>query len=177
MWSIALVFIAVVLVCGLSGGVVGESAIGSLGRTVNHSELALRVLGWCWGGLPWTVLAAAIVIRGRARLSRSVWTVLAYLLPVWIGSGAFLLPSRSSSFESRFGTAYPDAHPLGFAWACGVLSLVATLFLLVITLLVIRKLHGKPTKQALHRLTIALAVTWATLTTAGLVAALAAPLP
>lgn len=173
--SVALVLVVTVFACGIGGGFVGESVVGALGRAVDHSESALRVLGWCWGGLPYVVIAAAFI--GRARLTRNVRLALTYLLAVWISSGAFLLPGRSSSLEHRFGTAYPDARPLSFAWACGFLSAAATVLLVVVAVLLLKKLRGTPTKQHLQNLNRVLTTAWAILTAAGLVAALTGPMP
>lgn len=173
--SVGLTLVVVVLACGIGGGFVGDSVVGAVGRVVDHSELALRVLGWCWGGLPYVVIGAAFV--GRAKLTRNVLLAVTYVLAVWIGSAAFLLPGRSSSLEHRFGTAYPDARPLSFAWACGFLAAAAMVLLVVIAVLVLRKLWGKPTKQQLQTLGRGLAATWVILTAAGLVAALIGPMP
>jgi hypothetical protein len=172
---VVVVLVVVVFACGLGGGFVGESVVGALGRVVDHGELVLRVVGWCWGGLPYVVIGAAFV--GRAKLSRNGKLGLTYLLAVWIGSGALLIPGRSSSLEQRFGSAYPDARPLSFGWACGFLSTVATVLVIVVAVLLLKKLRGTPAKQHLQTLSRALTATWAVLTTAGLVAALIGPMP
>jgi hypothetical protein len=173
--SVALVVVVTVFACGIGGGFVGESVVGALGRAVDHSELALRVLGWCWGGLPYVVIAAAFV--GRAKLTRNARLALTYLLAVWLASAALLIPGRSSSLEDRFGTAYPDARPLSFAWACGFLSAAATVLLVVVAVLLVNKFRGTPTKQDLQNLNRTLTTAWVVLTVAGLVGALLGPMP
>jgi len=173
--SVALVLVVVVLGCGLGGPYVGESVVGALGRAVGHSELALRALGWGWGGLPYVVAVAAFV--GQAKLSRNVKLALPYLLAVWIGSAALLIPGRYSSLEERFGTAYPDARPLSFGWACGFLSTAVTVLLVAIALILFKRILGTITKRHLQTLNRVLAAVWVVLTTAGLVAALIGPMP
>jgi hypothetical protein len=173
--SVALVLVVTVIGCGIGGGFVGESVIGALGGVADHSELVLRVLGWCWGGLPYVVIGAAFV--GRAKLTRNVLLALTYVLAVWIGSATLLLPGRSSSLEERFGSAYQDARPLSFAWACGFLSTAVTVLLIVVAVLLLKKLRGTPTTQHLQTLGRALTATWAILTATGLVAALIGPMP
>ncbi|TCO24835.1 hypothetical protein EV652_108371 [Kribbella steppae] len=173
--SVALVVVVVAVGCGLGGAVVGESVVGALGRAVDHRELVLRALGWCWGGLPYVVITAALV--GRAKLTRNVKLALPYLLAVWIGSAALLIPGRYSTLEERFGTAYPDARPLSFGWACGFLSTAATVLLVAIALILFKKLLGSITKRHLQTLNRVLTAIWVVLTAAGLVAALIGPMP
>jgi hypothetical protein len=173
---IVLLFFAAAVVSAVTGAVAGERIAGWLGRVVGHSELALRAIGWCWGGLPWVVLFVAVVLHGRAPLARGV-RVLQYVLPIWIGSAAFLLPGRTTSLERRFGTAWPDAAPLGFGWGCGALPVAAMLLVVIITGVILKKLPGQRTRRGLSALSVGAAVVWTALTAAGLIAALAAPLP
>ena len=166
---------AVAVLCGVGGAFVGESVVGALGRLVNHHELVLRTLGWCWGGLPFVVLVAAY--SQRQRLSSPVKHAIGYAVAAWAGSGALLIPGRRSTSEERFGSAYLEARPLGFGWAAGFLSLFATVLLVAAVIIVWRKLTGTVTKQSLVTLNRAIATLWGLLTAAGLIAALVAPLP
>jgi hypothetical protein len=172
---VALVLVVVALGCGISGAFIGETVVGAIGRAVDHRELVLRALGWCWGGLPYVVIAAALA--GRSKLSRNVRLSLKYLLAAWIGSAALLIPGRYSSLEDRFGTAYPDARPLSFGWACGFLTTAATFLLIAVAILLLKKVHGTLTKQHVPTLNRVVTTTWAILTAAGLVAALIGPMP
>ncbi|WP_433164119.1 hypothetical protein [Kribbella sp. CA-247076] len=173
-WIVA-TFVVVVLACGIGGGFVGESVVGAVGRAVNHSELGLRVLGWCWGGLPYVVIAAVFV--GRTRLSRAALLAMTYLLAVWVASGALLIPGRTSSLEDRFGSAYPDARPLSFGWACGFLAAAATLLLIVVGVLVLKRLRRAVTKRDLQKLSTVLTTAGGVLALGGLVGAVFAPMP
>ncbi|TWD80694.1 hypothetical protein FB561_1781 [Kribbella amoyensis] len=171
----ALLFLGVAVGCGIGGGFIGEDVVGALGRTVGHRELPLRLLGWCWGGLPFVVAATAVVLRER--LSRGARPALTYVLVVWIASGAFLLPRRLSTIEHRFGTAAADAKLLGYGWAAGILPIFATLALTVIGLLILRKSGRTPSKSTLTKLGRTFAATFCVLTTAGLVVALVGKTP
>lgn len=166
---------AVAVICGVGGAFVGESVVGALGRLVNHQELVLRTLGWCWGGLPFVVLVAAY--SQRQRLAQRTRHRFGYAVAVWAASGALLIPGRYSSTQERFGTAYADARPLSFGWAAGFLALFALVFLAALVIIIWRKLTGTATKESLTTLNRAIAIVWALLTAAGLVTALAAPLP
>ncbi|MGW6281973.1 hypothetical protein [Kribbella sp. NPDC055071] len=174
---ITLLFFVAAVSFAVTGAVAGERLAGLLGAAVGHSELALRAIGWCWGGLPWVVLSTAIVLHHRALLTSGVRTGLKYVLPIWVGSAAFLLPGRTSSLERRFGSAWPDARPLGFGWGCGAATVAAMLLVVIITGVILKKLPGQRTKRGLGALGVGAAVVWAALTAAGLIAALAAPLP
>jgi hypothetical protein len=166
---------AVAVICGVGGAFVGENVVSALGRLVNHHELVLRGLGWCWGGLPFVVLVAAY--SQRHRLSQRVKHGLAYAVMAWAASGALLIPGRHSSLGERFDSAYLDARPLGFGWAAGFLSIFAMVLLVALLIIVWRKLTGTVTKQAVVVLNRAIAALWSLLTAAGLIAALVAPLP
>lgn len=168
------VWIAVALICGLGGGIVGEDVVGALGRLVDHDEFLLRLLGWCWGGLPYVLVAVAFFVRRRLVRARAV---LVSVLAAWCASVALLLPGRGSSLEHRFGSAYPDARVLGFASACGILPVFASLFLTLIVVLVAHKIFGRPAKERVDKLTAGLFIAWSLLTAAGLVAAFVGPLP
>lgn len=166
---------AVALICGVGGAFVGEDVVGGLGRLVNHNELTLRVLGWCWGGLPFVVLVAAY--SQRHRLSQRAKRGLAYAVTAWAASGALLIPGRHSSLEDRFGGAYLDARPLGFGWAAGFLSLFATFLAAGLLVLLWRKLTGTVTKQSVGTVNRGITIVWILLTAAGLLTALLAPMP
>lgn len=167
---------AVAVVCGVGGAFVAPDVVGALGRLTGHDPLRLRLLGWCWGGLPWLVASAAFLVRRR--LSAAARVGLAYGLGVWCASGAILLPSRGSSAERRFGSAYLDSRPLTFGWACGWLPAAALVLVAVVaTLLVHRATHGNPADRTQRSLGRGLAGLWMLLLTGGLVTALAGPLP
>jgi hypothetical protein len=95
---------------------------------------------------------------------------------VWIASSTLLLPPRMSSAEARFGSAYPDARPLCFGWGCGVLPVFGALLLMLIAVLLVKR-RGEPTRPAHHMLNLTLTVGWALLLSAGLIYALAGPIP
>ena len=168
--GVALAFITAALT-GLTGALVGKQVMSALGRLVNHQELVLRVLGWCWSGLPFLVLAVAI--NQRRLLAEGARAGLTYLLAVWAGSGALLLPGRTSNLERRFGSAYPDARPLGFGWGAGALSIFVSLLLAGLVIVLLRRL-GSIDQGILNRVLVGL---WIIATAAGLVVALLAPLP
>lgn len=166
---------AVALICGVGGAFVGEDVVGGLGRLVNHNEFTLRVLGWCWGGLPFVVLVVAY--SQRHRLSRRAKRGFTYAVTAWAASGALLLPGRRSTLEDRFGDAYLDVRPLGFGWAAGFLSLFATFIAAGLLVILWRKLTGTVTKRSVVILNRGLTILWVLLTVAGLITALLAPMP
>jgi hypothetical protein len=161
---------AVALISGVGGSFVAEEVVGGLGRLLNHNDLALRVLGWCWGGLPFVVLVAAY--SQRHRLSQRAKRGLTYAVTAWAASGALLIPGRRSSPEERFGEAYLDGRPLAFGWAAGFLALFATFLLAALLAILWRKLSGP-----VGILDRGITIIWVVLTTAGLLTALLAPLP
>jgi len=165
---------AAAVICGLGGAYVGEDVVGALGRTVGHNEFVLRALGWCWGGLPFVLIAVAFFLRDRLAPVRA-W--IAGVLAVWLGSGSLLLPGRNSTRELRFGSAELDALPLAFGWACGIMPFFASTFLTILAILIARRLFGRLDANRMNKLAIGLFTVWCLLTTAGLVAAFAAPLP
>lgn len=165
----------VAAVCGVGGAFVAEDVVAGIGRLVNHDELALRLLGWCWGGLPFVV--PVVAITQRHHLSRTAKRALAYVVAVWAASGALLLPGRHSSAEERFGAAYLDYRPLGFGWAAGFLSVFATFLAAAVLVLLWRLLTRTATKQSAGPLNSGLTILWILFTAGGLVAALLAPMP
>ncbi|TCN39680.1 hypothetical protein EV644_103236 [Kribbella orskensis] len=166
---------AVAVLCGVGGAFVGEPVVAAVGRLVNHHELVLRGLGWCWGGLPFVVLVAAYTQRHR--LSQHAKQVVAYALPIWAAAAALLIPGRHSTLEERFSSAYLDARPLAFGWAAGFLSTFATVLLVALLIIGWRKLTRTVTKQSVVILNRAITILWSVLAAAGLAAALIAPLP
>ncbi|MEU4390892.1 hypothetical protein [Kribbella sp. NPDC023855] len=166
---------AVALVCGVGGSFVAEDVVGGLGRLLNHDEFALRVLGWCWGGLPFVVLVLAY--SQRHRLSQRAKRGFTYTVTAWAASGALLIPGRHTSAEERFGEAYLDSRPLGFGWAAGFMALFATFLVAGLLAVVWRKLTGTVTRQSVTTLNRGLTVLWVLFTVGGLVAALLAPMP
>jgi len=166
---------AVALICGVGGAFFGESVVGALGLVVGHNELVLRILGWCWGGLPFVVLVVAYTQRHR--LSQRAKRGLTYAVTAWAASGSLLLPGRHSSAEERFGDAYLDARPLAFGWAAGFMALFVSFLAAGLLVLIWRKLTGTVTKQSLGFLNWAIATLWILLTAAGLIAAVLAPMP
>ncbi|MEU4196767.1 hypothetical protein AB0E69_33020 [Kribbella sp. NPDC026611] len=168
-------FIAVSLVSGVLGTFAGEPVATVLGNALNHHELPLRIAGWCWGGLPFVLLV--LLLHFRTSLHQGLRLATGYVLTTWIATGWFLIPSRASSLQSRLGTAAADMRPVTFAWATGVLPVIAVALLLLIVVLILKRSHGTLSKQALHRMSTWLLAVWITFTAAGLLAALAAPLP
>ncbi|WP_433013130.1 hypothetical protein [Kribbella sp. CA-294648] len=166
---------AVALLCGVGGAFVADDVVGGLGRLVNHDEFALRVLGWCWGGLPFVVLVLAYTQRHR--LSQRIKRGLTYAVTAWTASGALLMPGRHSSAEERFGEAYLDARPLGFGWAAGFMALFATFLATALLAIVWRKLTGTVTKQSVVTLNRGFTIFLVLFTVGGLIAALLAPMP
>ncbi|MFC0628143.1 hypothetical protein [Kribbella deserti] len=166
----------VLLVCGLGGSQLAPHVVGALGRIAGHDELALRLIGWCWGGGP--LLAWSLLVWLKERMSRPVKVAIGYAGIVWAGSAAMLLPGRHETDQERFGAALADSRPLGFGWACGFLVLFLYLLLLAIASLLFRKFRPEPTTKA--HLTVAGRVattTWLILLAASLAAALFAPRP
>ncbi|MGC4936725.1 hypothetical protein [Kribbella sp. DT2] len=146
----AITAIVVALACGLAGGVVGEEVVSAIGGATDHEELALRALGWCWSGLPFTLTIVATFLR--ARLAPRVKPYVAMLLAAWAASGTLFIPARGSTPEGRFGAAYPDARFLSYAWAAGFLSIFALLVVGSAAILIVSKAKpqmGKPQKGRL----------------------------
>jgi hypothetical protein len=170
----AITGIVVALACGLGGGVVGEEVVTAIGRATDHHEPTLRALGWCWSGLPFTLTIAATFLR--ARIAPRAKPYVAVLLAAWAASGTLFLPARGSTSEGRFGTAYPDAKFLSYAWAAGFLSIFALLVVGSAAILIVGRLSGaKPLKGKLIGWVFnVLAVLFIT---AGLAVALVGPLP
>lgn len=164
--------LVVAVAAGLGGAYVGEDLVGWIGRQTNHNEQVLRLLGWCWIGLPLLLALWSASIHQRIRPTAR--PAIALVLASWAASSAILLPGRRATLEDRFGTAYPDARVLGFGWGAGVLSVFLIGAVTVAGILVVNKTLGQ---RGARPLSVGLTVAAVLLGAAGLVTALVAPLP
>lgn len=158
------------LACGTGGAFLADDVVHGLGNLTGHDEATLRALGWCWGGLPWCVVTALVMLRGRFPARPA-----SYLVVVWLTSAALLIPARGQTGEDRFGTAGADGRAVSFGWACGFLAVAVTLVVVgAVAVIGARLRRREVTKAVLRRTSAVLTAVWLLAPLAGLAIALAA---
>src|SRR5690349_10549247 len=98
------------------GRMYGEDIALELQKTPT-TALGWRLIGWLVAGPP--LVFTMMVWHERRRLTRKQWRDRSWLLAAWIGLNMFVLPARTTSTDSQFGTAALVGDPLGAGWAWG----------------------------------------------------------
>ncbi|MGY2877085.1 hypothetical protein ACVW00_004275 [Marmoricola sp. URHA0025 HA25] len=128
----------------------------ALGR-IYGEDIAMKLLdtptttqGWRFIG--WLVAAPPAVLtmitwherrrlRPRQRRDRSL------VLAGWIGLSMFVLPARTTSVNSQFGTGALVGDPLSEGWAWGATATVIGLAFSGLVLLVLHRTVAEPTRE------------------------------
>lgn len=128
----------------------------ALGRLFGE-DIALRLqdtpttaLGWRFIG--WLVAAPPAVLtmitwHERRRLRPKQRRNRGLALAAWIGLSMFILPSRTTSIDSQFGTGALVGDPLSAGWAWGALAALVGLAFTGLVLLVLYTTASRPTPE------------------------------
>jgi hypothetical protein len=109
------------------------------------TELGWRFFGWLVSAPP---LAVTLVTwHERRRLRQKQRRDRGLLLAAWIGLSMFILPSRTASVDSQFGTGALVGEPLSSGWAWGALAAIIGAAFTGLVLLVLRRTVDVPTKD------------------------------
>ena len=98
------------------GRLFGEDIALELQKTPTTS-LGWRFIGWLVSAPP--VVLTIITWHERRRLRPGQRRDRAYLLAGWLGLSMFVLPARTTSIDSQFGTGALVGDPLSAGWAPG----------------------------------------------------------
>jgi len=126
------------------GRIYGEDIALELQKTPT-TTLGWRLIGWLISAPP--LVFTMIVWHERHRLSPKQRRDRSWLLAAWIGLNMFVLPARTTSIDSQFGTGALVGDPLSTGWAWGA---GATIVGVVFTGLVVVVLHRsveEPTRE------------------------------
>jgi hypothetical protein len=126
------------------GRLYGEDIALELQKTPT-TTLGWRFIGWLVSAPP--VVLAIISWHERHRLRPKQRRDRSYLLAGWIGLSMFILPARTTSIDSQFGTGALVGDPLSEGWAWGAVATVLGLVFTVLTLLVLRRTVDEPTRE------------------------------
>jgi hypothetical protein len=106
--------------------------------------------GWLFIG--WLVSAPPYVLtmitwHERRRLNARQRRDRTYVLAAWIGLSMFILPARTSSIDSQFGTGALVGEPLSIGWAWGMLASLIGFAFTALVLTVLHRTVDEPTKK------------------------------
>jgi hypothetical protein len=135
--AFAVVFTAV-------GRMYGEDIALELQKTPT-TTLGWRLIGWLVSGPP--LVFTMMVWHERRRLTPKQWRDRSWLLAAWIGLNMFVLPARTTSTDSQFGTAALVGDPLSTGWAWGAAAAVVGLAFTGLVLLVLHRSVDEPTRE------------------------------
>jgi hypothetical protein len=124
------------------GRMYGEDIALELQKTPT-TTLGWRLIGWLVAGPP--LVFTMMVWHERRRLTRKQWRDRSWLLAAWIGLNMFVLPARTTSTDSQFGTAALVGDPLSTGWAWGAAAAVVGLAFTGLVLLVLHRSVAEPT--------------------------------
>ena len=125
------------------GRLFGEDIALELQKTPTTS-LGWRFIGWLVSAPP--VVLTIITWHERRRLRPGQRRDRAYLLAGWLGLSMFVLPARTTSIDSQFGTGALVGDPLSAGWAWGALGTVLGVAFTGLVLLVLRRTVDEPTR-------------------------------
>lgn len=126
------------------GRVFGEDIALELQKTPT-TELGWRFIGWLVSAPP--ALVTVITWHERRRLRPKQRRDRSRLLAAWIGLSMFILPARTTSIDSQFGTGALVGDPLSAGWAWGAVAAVAATVFTALVLLVLRRSVDVPTPR------------------------------
>ncbi|WP_328989605.1 hypothetical protein OG394_25545 [Kribbella sp. NBC_01245] len=167
----------IVVVCVFYNEYVIEDVVGTIGRLARHDELALRLLGWCWGAGPWIGLTLLITFGQHLRQRAGGYIGVGLL--IWAATGFLHLSRRrGDSLREHYRSVWADGMPLGYGWTQGV----AVLFVFLLLVAVVAKLRPKFGRDETVKAKVIVfsrgaMVTWVILLAVSLAVALFAPRP
>jgi hypothetical protein len=125
------------------GRLFGEDVALALQDTPT-TTLGWRFIGWLVAAPP--AVLTMIIWHERRRLRPQQRRTRSYLLAGWIGLSMFVLPARTESVHSQFGTGALVGDPLSEGWAWGGLAAVIGLVFTGLVLVVLHRSVEVPTK-------------------------------
>jgi hypothetical protein len=126
------------------GRLFGEDIALQLQKTPT-TTLGWRFIGWLVAAPP--VALTVISWQERRRLRPKQRRDRAYLLAGWLGLTMFILPARTTSIDSQFGTGALVGDPLSAGWAWGALAALLGLAFTGLVLLVLHRTVDEPTRE------------------------------
>ena len=125
------------------GRIFGEDIAMQLQNTPT-TTLGWRFIGWMVAAPP--AVLTMITWHERRRLRPKQRRDRSLLLACWLGLSMFILPARTASVDSQFGTGALVGDPLSEGWAWGALAAVAGLVFTVLVLVVLFRTVEVPTR-------------------------------
>ena len=126
------------------GRIFGEDIALELQKTPTTS-LGWRFIGWLVAAPP--VVLTMITWHERRRLRPKQRRDRGLALAFWIGLSMFILPARTTSIDSQFGTGALVGDPLSSGWAWGALATIIGLAFTGLVLLVLHRTVDEPTRE------------------------------
>ncbi len=126
------------------GRIYGEDIALQLQKTPT-TTLGWRFIGWLVSAPP--VVLTMITWHERRRLRREQRRNRGLALAGWIGLSMFILPARTTSIDSQFGTGALVGDPLSSGWAWGALATLVGLAFTGLVLLVLHRSVDRPTRE------------------------------
>jgi MFS family permease len=126
------------------GRILGEDIALELQKTPT-TALGWRFIGWLVAAPP--AVLTMITWHERRRLRPKQRRDRGLVLAVWIGLSMFILPARTTSVDSQFGTGALVGDPLSAGWAWGALAALLGLAFTGLVLLVLHRTVDEPTRE------------------------------
>jgi MFS family permease len=124
------------------GRMLGEDIALELQKTPT-TALGWRFIGWLVAAPP--AVLTMITWHERRRLRPKQRRDRGLVLAVWIGLSMFILPARTTSVDSQFGTGALVGDPLSAGWAWGAMAAILGLAFTGLVLLVLHRSVDEPT--------------------------------
>ena len=125
------------------GRIFGEDIAMQLQNTPT-TTLGWRFIGWLVAAPP--AVLTMITWHERRRLRPKQRRDRSLLLACWLGLSMFILPARTASVDSQFGTGALVGDPLSEGWAWGGLAAVVGLVFTALVLVVLFRTVDVPTR-------------------------------
>jgi hypothetical protein len=125
------------------GRIFGEDIAMQLQNTPT-TTLGWRFIGWMVAAPP--AVLTMITWHERRRLRPKQRRDRSLLLACWLGLSMFVLPARTASVDSQFGTGALVGDPLSEGWAWGALAAVVGLVFTALVLVVLFRSVDVPTR-------------------------------
>jgi hypothetical protein len=126
------------------GRLLGEDIALELQKTPTTTNGWLFI-GWLVSAPPFAL--TLVTWHERRRLRPKQRRDRTYVLAAWIGLSMFILPARTSSIDSQFGTGALVGDPLSIGWAWGMLANLIGFAFTALVLTVLHRTVDEPTRE------------------------------
>jgi hypothetical protein len=126
------------------GRIFGEDIALELQKTPT-TALGWRFIGWLIAAPP--VVLTMTTWHERRRLRPQQRRDRGIALAAWLGLSMFVLPARTTSIDSQFGTGALVGDPLSSGWAWGALAALVGALFTGLVLLVLHRTVEQPTRE------------------------------